>query len=186
MQKTLTKTKSETVTKPVLKTKQELALDAALTYDLLNQQEKLFKARREKILRPIIEEALKLYGSTDQRGHRHLNDEDVSVTLERRATPVFNTVVAEKILTKKKLLESCQRVRTVVEIDEGKVYEAYEAGLLTAKDIDQMFSEKESFALIVSSNMDTRPALATIVDLRKRIEQGEVADMPLVGAEDAV
>lgn len=184
MQKTQTLT--STKTKLTLKTKQELAMDIALAYDRLNQQEKLLKARREKILRPKLEDALELYGTTDQQGHRHLDNDEVAITLQRRATPVFNTVVAEKILGKKKLLESCQRTRTVVEIDEGKVYEAYEAGLLTAKDIDQMFSEKESFAMVVSTNMDTHPELAAIVDLRERIEQGEVVDMPLVEDADAV
>lgn len=176
--------KTKEATNIKLATKQELAYDVALLYDKLNQQEKLCKARREKILRPILEEAVEAFGSVDAQGHKHLINDKVEIVLQRRTSPVFNAVAAEKILAKKGLLNTCQKVYTVTEIDENKVYEAYEAGLLTAKDINQMFQEKENFALIVTSNTEANPEIAGLIELRKKIERGDITDMPLVESED--
>lgn len=180
-QETEVLTKEKTDVK--LKTKKELAIAAAASYEKLNQQEKLINARRQKILRPIIEEAVKLYGLEDQSGHIHLDEGDVEIVLEARVKPVFNQMVAEKILKEKNLLEDCIVTHTITELNETRIFEAYEAGLLTAGDIDSMFSDKTSYALKVHVNSEEVHEITT---LRKSIEKGVVTDMPFVEMEDEV
>lgn len=153
-----------------LKTKEELALAAALKYEMLNQQEKLLKARRDKEYRPIIEDIVKKKGIVDPKGNREFGDEFVTIHYNRRASVSFNSVAAEQILRKKKLYDACVHEVVTVEIDESKIMEAYQAGLISPKEFAQMFVESESFALKIDVSPDTIPEYDTLVKLRKEAE----------------
>ena len=97
---TLTKEKTETITLPLTKT--EILVKTAIEYETLNQREKLLAARRNVVLRPIIETAIDLNGIEDANGSKIWNELDCTMTRQRSARVSFNEVVAEEILKKKK------------------------------------------------------------------------------------
>lgn len=176
------------VTKSFLKlpaTKQEMVLTAAITYEIMNQQEKLLKAKRDKEIRPIVEGAADAYGVEDPDGHLHLVMEsdgvEVEVVRTRRVARTMNEVSAERILKNAGLYESCIQQVISWEIDEDKIIEAYNAGLLSADDLDKMFSEKITWATKVNTDIDE---VKDIEKIRKEIEkQKEVKELPEVQCE---
>lgn len=153
-----------------LKTTEELALEVAVKYEMLNQQEKLLKARRDREYRPIIEDLVKRKGIEDAKGSKHFGSDSVTINYNRRATVTFNSVAAEMILKKKKLYESCTVEVTTISIDEQKIIEAYQAGIISPKEFAQMFVESESFALKVDITPESIPEYDTLVKLRKEAE----------------
>ena len=166
-------------------TKQEMVLTAALEYEMLNQQEKLFKARKDKMFRPIVEGAADAYGVEDPDGHVHLvmesDGNEVEVVRTRRVARTMNEVSAERILKNAGLYDSCIQQVISWEIDEEKIIEAYNAGLLSADDLDKMFSEKITWATSVKTDV---PQVKEVEKLRKDIEkQKEVKELPEVTCE---
>jgi len=165
------------------KTRQQVILEAAVEYSKLNQQEKLLKARRDKELRPIIEEAADTLGIEDQNGHMHLviseDDVDVEIIRTKKISRILNSVMAEEILKKKGLYDSCVIQVVSYDIDEEKIIEAYEAGRLTAAELDDMFSENISWATSVKTN---HPDVKFLEEERKRIEKQPASkELPTIG-----
>ena len=166
-------------------TKQEMVLTAALEYEMLNQQEKLFKARKDKMFRPIVEGAADAYGVEDPDGHVHLvmesDGNEVEIVRTRRVARTMNEVSAERILKNAGLYDSCIQQVISWEIDEEKIIEAYNAGLLSADDLDKMFSEKITWATSVKTDV---PKIKEVEKLRKEIEkQKEVKELLEVECE---
>lgn len=89
----------------------------------------------------------------DDKGHRVLEFEDtigqVKVTKQRKVSKTLDMNVAETILTKKGIKDTC--VKMVPTLDEAAIMSAFYEGYLTEEDIDAMFPAKEIFAFIVDS-----------------------------------
>ena len=165
-----------------LKTKEEQLAEQAIDYEMTNQRIKLLQARMKVHLRPMIEDELAKRGVEDVSGHKHLNLPGVELLHERHASITFNETAAEAILAKKGLLESVSHEEVITRriLDEEKIVEAYEAGLLTPKEFDKMFSEDVKWHFKVRVDGETVPEYNGLVNLRKRIETGEVEEMPEV------
>ena len=173
----------EIVTKKFLQlpsSHQEVILTTAIEYEKLNQQEKLLKARRDKQLRPIIEGATDAYGIEDTNGHMHLVMEGAEVVRTKKISRILNEISAEAVLKKHNIYDSCVQQVVSWEIDEEKIIEAYEAGLLTAAELDDMFSEKISWATSVKTDDSD---VAEIVNTRKAIEKSEERRLPSIEEE---
>jgi hypothetical protein len=160
-------------------TRQEMILTAAVEYETMNQQEKLIKARRDKVLRPIIEGATDAYGIEDANGHLHLVMDDTEVIRTKKTSRTLNTVAAEELLKEKGLYDSCVMQVVSWEIDEEKVIEAYNAGKISAGELDDIFSEKITWATSVKTEDHQ---VKEIEKLRKEIEkqkdaQGEMPEI---------
>lgn len=170
---------------------QELTIDVrttveshALDYEMTNERIKILEDRK-KFLRKDVEETVANFGIEDASGHKHLNLTGIEIVYEKRVSPGFNSVAAEEILKKRNLLDSVgQKVITERwEIDEEKIYQAYEAGLLTPKDVDQMFDVKVSWALKVKVDKDKNPEYKLLKELRKP-QTGKQEDMPYVVSQE--
>jgi hypothetical protein len=87
-------------------------------------------------------------------------------------------VAAEEILKKKNLWSSCSTTHTVVteEIDEEKVIAAYSAGLISPKEYATMFTEKESFSLLIKPNEEVYTLYAMIKEARTALEKGKIKE----------
>ena len=88
----------------------------------------------------------------DDRGHRILtiNDEvtgDITLTRQRRVSKSLDMDVAEEILTKKGIKDTC--IKMVPTIDEGAIMSAFYENYLTEEDIDAMFPSKVSYAFLL-------------------------------------
>ncbi len=88
----------------------------------------------------------------DDRGHRVLTVEDgvigdVTLTRQRRVSKSLNMEVAEDILTKKGIKDTC--IKMVPTIDEGAIMAAFYENYLTEEDIDAMFPSKISYAFLL-------------------------------------
>ncbi len=88
----------------------------------------------------------------DDRGHRVLTVEDdslgdVTLTRQRRVSKSLNMEVAEDILTKKGIRDTC--IKMVPTIDEGAIMAAFYENYLTEEDIDAMFPSKISYAFLL-------------------------------------
>jgi len=153
------------------KTKQEVITDSALKYEVINQQEKLLESQR-KTLRPILEDAVKSFGIEDQNGSFKLilekDGHQIEVCNIKRVYRSLNNFAAESLLKRKGLYDSCVVQVISEEIDEERLIEAYEAGQLTAEDLDEIFTEKESWALQVKTD---HPDVESIRKIRKNVEQ---------------
>jgi hypothetical protein len=150
-------------------TRLDLTLTAALGYAILNEQEKLLKARRDKVFRPIIESATDLYGIEDTNGHRHLVMDGAEVVRTKKVTATLNSAAAEVLLKELGIYDTCVQVVMSYEIDEEKLVEAYEAGLISAVEFDGLFTEKVSWATSVNSDNEE---IQEIKRVRKEIEKG--------------
>jgi hypothetical protein len=158
-------------------TKQEMILTAAITYEIMNQQEKLLKAKRDKEVRPIVEGAADAYGVEDQNGHLHLVMDDTEILRTKKISRTLNTIAAEQLLKEKGLYESCVMQVISWEIDEEKIIEAYNAGEISASELDDIFSENISWATKVNTNVEE---VKTIEKLRKEIEKSKQGELPEV------
>lgn len=70
-----------------------------------------------------------------------------SIVRQRRVSKVFDEDVANKVLADAGLTEQCTKTITV--LDEDAVMAAYYEGKLTDADIDSMFPEKVTWALVL-------------------------------------
>lgn len=156
-------------------------LAAAIEYEKLNQTEKLLKVRRDKVFRPIIESATDLYGVEDDNGHYHLimedKDQNAEVIRMKKISRTLNSVAAEELLKEKGLYDSCVMQVITWELDEEKIIEAYQAGLISAGELDKIFSEKITWATTVKTDSEE---IEKIADIRKKIEsyEGTWKEMP--------
>lgn len=71
----------------------------------------------------------------------------VSVVKQRRVSKMFDEETANRVLKEKDLFESCTETITV--LNQDAVMAAYYNGQLTDEDIEKMFPEKVSWALIL-------------------------------------
>jgi hypothetical protein len=156
---------------------QALVLTAAIEYETMNQQEKLIEERRNKIFRPIVESAADLYGSPDENEHLHLvaaiDNVDVEIIRTKKTSRTLNELATEELLKSKGLYESCVMQVITYEIDEEKIIEAYDAGLISANELDSLFYSKVSWATSVKVDTDN---IKLMKKLRKRLKDGE--DIP--------
>jgi len=102
---------------------------------------------RKRILASVEE-----LGETNEKGSIVLPiSDDVSntanVVKQRRVSKVFDEDKANNLLAEKGLFESC--TKTVVVLDQDAVMAAYYDGKLTDEDIETMFPEKVTWALIL-------------------------------------
>lgn len=153
------------------KARKKIIVQAGYEYCKLNEQEKLLKARRDKMFRPIVETAAEAYGVEDQDGHIHLQTgEGVEIIRQKKVSATLNTVAAENLLKEKGLYDACVQVVMTYEIDEDKVIEAYNAGKITAQELDSIFTERISYATIVKVESEE---IDRIAEARKSIEKGK-------------
>lgn len=154
-------------------TKEDLIATLAVDYEMTNQRVKILQARMQKQIRPQIESAVENLGVEDISGHKHLDFGNVEMIHEKHASVVFNEAAAEAILAKKNLLDTVSHVETRRVMDEEKIVEAYEAGLITPKEFDKMFSEDVRWHFKVKINGEQVPEYTRLIDFRKRVESGE-------------
>jgi hypothetical protein len=105
---------------------------------------------RKRIL-AVIEEI----GETNEKGSLVLpiNDQvsnTANVVKQRRVSKVFDEDKANDLLKEKGLFDSV--TKTVVVLDQDAVMAAYYDGKLTDEDIELMFPEKVTWALILEKN----------------------------------
>ena len=162
------------------KTRQEMITSAAIAYEAINQQEKLLNARRTKEVRPIVEGAVEAYGIEDSEGHMHLVMDDVEVIHTKKVSRTLNSIAAEELLKEKGLYDSCVMQVISWEIDEEAVIEAYNAGKISAAELDDIFNEKISWALSVKTDVEE---VAEIRKLRKEIEKSKPKELPEIESE---
>lgn len=173
----------ETVTLTQLLTKDEILSAQALKYASVNQQIKLLTARMKNILRPEIEKAVASRGTEDISGHKHLSlPNGIDVIHERRNSVSFNEAAALDLLTKKKLLGAYSYEETITRrvVDEEKIIEAYDAGLISPKEFDTLFQENTTWALKITVDEDQNPEYASLVNLRKQVEHDKIEPMSFV------
>jgi hypothetical protein len=165
--------------------RQKIILTAALEYETMNQQEKLIEAQRNKMVRPIVEGAADAYGIEDSDGHMHLVMEEDGVSAEivrtRKISRTLNSVAAEELLKRKDLYDSCVMQVVSWEIDEEKIIEAYNAGLIAAEELDSIFSEKISWATSIKTDS---PQIEAIKKIRKEVEKAKPqGELPTVESD---
>jgi len=119
-------------------------------YLALKDQLDLITKRQTEIKQRLIEVVDAV--EADDRGHRVLSVEDetvgeVTLTRQRRVSKSLNMDVAEEILTKKGIKDTC--IKLVPVIDEGAIMAAFYENYLTEEDIDLMFPSKISYAFLL-------------------------------------
>jgi hypothetical protein len=106
-------------------------------------------------LRKRILAAVDELGEVNDKGSLVLPIDDkvsntASVIKQRRVSKVFDEDKANDVLKDKGLFESV--TKTIVVLDQDAVMAAYYDGKLTDEDIESMFPEKVSWALILEKN----------------------------------
>ena len=119
-------------------------------YLMLKDELAVVTKRQEEIKKRLI--AVVDEVEADDRGHRILKIEDkdageVTLTRQRRVSKTLNMEVAEEILTKKGIKDTC--IKMVPMIDEAAIMSAFYENYLTEEDIDAMFPSKVSYAFLV-------------------------------------
>lgn len=120
-------------------------------YQTLKDEVDLLNKRKDDIKGRIFQTA-EAQGEHTDKGHFVLEiDDEITgvkrVVKQRRASKSFNPEAAEVLLTKKELRDEC--VKTVEILDEDAIMAAYYEGKLTDNDIDLMFPDKVTWALIL-------------------------------------
>jgi hypothetical protein len=120
-------------------------------YVFLKDEVSNLETRVNEIKKRIISSVEQL-GTPNDKGSLVLSIEDeksgtANVVKQRRVSKQFDEDTANKILADKGLFESCTETITV--LDQDAVMAAYYNGLLTDEDIEAMFPEKVSWALIL-------------------------------------
>jgi hypothetical protein len=105
---------------------------------------------RKRILATVEE-----LGTPNEKGSLVLPINDVksntgNVVKQRRVSKVFDESKADELLKEKGLFETVTKTITV--LDQDAVMAAYYDGKLTDEDIETMFPEKVSWALILEKN----------------------------------
>lgn len=123
-------------------------------YVFLKEEVTAIEARvgtlRKRILAAVDE-----LGEANDKGSLVLPIDDkvsntASVIKQRRVSKVFDEDKANDVLKDKGLFESV--TKTIVVLDQDAVMAAYYDGKLTDEDIESMFPEKVSWALILEKN----------------------------------
>ena len=119
-------------------------------YLMLKDELDLITKRQTEIKQRLI--AVVDAVEADDRGHRILtiNDEvtgDITLTRQRRVSKSLDMDVAEEILTKKGIKDTC--IKMVPTIDEGAIMSAFYENYLTEEDIDAMCPSKVSYAFLL-------------------------------------
>ena len=123
-------------------------------YVFLKEEVTAIEARvgtlRKRILAAVDE-----LGEVNDKGSLVLPIDDkvsntASVIKQRRVSKVFDEDKANDVLKDKGLFESV--TKTIVVLDQDAVMAAYYDGKLTDEDIESMFPEKVSWALILEKN----------------------------------
>lgn len=115
------------------------------------------KSANEKAgtLKKEMMDALQVAGEPDEKGHRYLYFKNPikvggkffsGVKRERRVSTLFDEDAAERILSEKGLLSEVQQVVTTTVLDQDKIYVLNQEGAISDEELDQMFSENETFA----------------------------------------
>jgi hypothetical protein len=166
--------------------KKDIIFGAAYDYDLLNQQEKLLEERRNKQCRGVVEVAADTWGIADADGHIHLNFSgkmgeevvEIEITRQKKISRTLNTIAAEELLREKGIYDSCIEEVVTYEFDEEKIIEAYEAGKITARELDNIFTEKVSYATIVKTDAEEIRALESARKaIAKAAKKGEMVEI---------
>jgi len=160
-------------------TQQEMVLTTAVEYEILNQQEKLLAARRNLECRPIVEAAAEKFGIEDNNGHLHLQMGDTEIVRTKKISTTINSILAEELLKEKGLYESCITPVVTYEFSEEKIIEAYNAGKISAIELDSIFTEKISWATSVNTDNEE---VQTIKELRKQLEKTKKGELPEIGS----
>lgn len=120
-------------------------------YVALKDEQTALTSRIDEIKKRLSTYAEEL-GSPNDKGSfvYPVNDEltgTKSVVRQRRVSKVFSESTANTLLTEKGIFEECTKTITV--LDEDAVMAAYYEGKLTDADIDTMFPEKITWALVL-------------------------------------
>jgi len=132
--------------------------------DNLRQEVQQYVALKEDVthiegrvatLRKRIMAAVEELGEPNEKGSLVLPINDIksntgSVIKQRRVSKVFDEDKADNLLKEKGLFDSV--TKTVTVLDQDAVMAAYYDGKLTDEDIESMFPEKVSWALILEKN----------------------------------
>lgn len=107
---------------------------------------------RITVLRKRIMAVIEERGEVNDKGSLILDASDsnngpMQVVKQRRVSKMFDEDKADALLQEKGLFETC--TKTVTVLDQDAVMAAYYDGKLTDEDIETMFPEKVSWALIV-------------------------------------
>lgn len=107
---------------------------------------------RISVLRKRIMAVIEERGEVNDKGSLILDASDsnngpMQVVKQRRVSKMFDEDKADALLQEKGLFETCTKTITV--LDQDAVMAAYYDGKLTDEDIETMFPEKVSWALIV-------------------------------------
>ena len=110
---------------------------------------------RVETLRKRILATVEELGTPNEKGSLVLPINDVksntgNVVKQRRVSKVFDESKADELLKEKGLFETVTKTITV--LDQDAVMAAYYDGKLTDEDIETMFPEKVSWALILEKN----------------------------------
>lgn len=125
-------------------------IDNARQYLAIKDQTALLTSRQSEIKARMLEDIDSV--EADDRGHKTVEFDDASlgtikVTKQRKVIKNLDMDIAETILTKKGIKNTC--VKMVPVLDDAAIMAAFYEGYLTEEDIDAMFPAKESFAFIV-------------------------------------
>jgi len=120
-------------------------------YVFLKDEVTNLETRVGQIKKRIIS-AIEEFGEPNDKGSLVLPIHDeksgtANVVKQRRVSKQFDEDTANKILSDKNLFDSCTQTITV--LDQDAVMAAYYNGFLTDEDIEAMFPEKVSWALIL-------------------------------------
>lgn len=90
----------------------------------------------------------------NDNGHREVtfNDDaigNIRVIRQRKVSKTLDIDIAEDILTKKGIKDTC--IKMIPILDEDAIMVAFYEGYLTEADIDSMFPPKESYAFLVKT-----------------------------------
>jgi len=121
-------------------------------YFVLKSESTLLTARQNELKKRLLDSLDD--AEADDKGHKVLSFEDsdlgtVKLTKQRRVTKNLDMDIAEDLLTKKGIKDTC--VKMVPMLDEAAIMAAFYEGYLTEEDIDSMFPAKESFAFLIDA-----------------------------------
>jgi hypothetical protein len=90
----------------------------------------------------------------NDNGHREVTFSDdaignIRVIRQRKVSKTLDIDIAEDILTKKGIKDTC--IKMIPILDEDAIMVAFYEGYLTEADIDSMFPPKESYAFLVKT-----------------------------------
>jgi predicted RNA-binding protein associated with RNAse of E/G family len=109
-------------------------------------------SRQNELKKRLLESIENL--PANEKGHRVLEFDDeqvgsVKLTKQRKVIKSLDIDVAEEILIRKGIKDTC--IKMVPVLDEDEIMAAFYNGYLTEEDIDTMFPAKEIFAFIVDA-----------------------------------